>query len=361
MKSSFPLISVCIPVYDTEPLLAQCLRSVIAQDFPDFEVVLVSDASRGKDEKGRTAKKIVKIMQKECDKSRSLRGLPKVPFRFLEHKENRGLIEVRRSLCYEARGFYMTQLDSDDEMVEGALTALYAAATEKAGVALGDTSVDTSADTPGDREKLLSSSLDIVHGTSTAGYFDESGVFVPLKENRYGKIFYGEIEGREIFRRWILNGEFTANTWGKLIKRELWQKAYENIPYTQCNMADDVLLFFFLAQYAKSYKGIPAKVYRYRVNTGMSSRRKIDSLHRWKMICSTASVFSVISTWINENSQTELIMPDEIEQVRKMTRYYLRNNIIQMKEVVVDELKEKARAMLCDYWGTSFVEKMEKL
>lgn len=330
MKSSFPLISVCIPVYDTEPLLAQCLRSVIAQDFPDFEVVLVSDASRGKDEKGRTAKKIVKIMQKECDKSRSLRGLPKVPFRFLEHKENRGLIEVRRSLCYEARGFYMTQLDSDDEMAEGALTALYETASQ--------------------------SGADIVHGTSTAGYFDEQGIFTPIKENRYGKIFYGKIEGRDVFRRWLMNGDFTANTWGKLIKRDLWVRAYENIPYTECNMADDVLLFFFLAQYAKSYIGIEAKVYRYRVNTGMSSQRKIDTIQKWKMICSTASVFTIISQCVEEFCQ-----PDEIEKIRGMTRYYLDNNIKQMREVVVPELKEKARALLCDYWGTGFVEKMEKL
>ena len=65
-----PLITVCIPVFDTEPYLAQCLLSVYTQDFSDFEVVVVSDASRGKDEKGRTAKKIVKMAQKYCDRFR---------------------------------------------------------------------------------------------------------------------------------------------------------------------------------------------------------------------------------------------------------------------------------------------------
>ncbi|WP_294428238.1 glycosyltransferase family 2 protein [uncultured Treponema sp.] len=345
-----PIISVCIPVFSTEAYLAQCLRSVYTQDFDSFEVVVVSDASRGKDEKGRTAKKIVKLAQKESDKFRKEKNLPRVLFRFIEHKENRGLIEVRRSLCYEARGFYMTQCDSDDEMEAGALTALYKAAF------IEDEPKNALNDGESQNQHEDTNFFDIVHGTSTAGTFDESGNFTPAQDNRYGKIFYGKIEGHDVFRRWLLNGDFTANTWGKLIKRELWVKAYENIPYTECNMADDVLLFFFLGQYAQSYIGIETKVYRYRVNTGMTSHRKIDTMHKWKMICSTASVFSVISTWIESQSA---LSEDEVNKIRGMTRYYLANNIRQMNEVVVPELKEKARSMLCEYWGTGFVEKME--
>ena len=116
LQKTSPLISVCIPVFDTEPFLAQCLRSVIVQDFPSFEVIVVSDASRGHDENGRSAKQIVKLAQKECKKLRKATNLPPVLIRFVENRENRGLIEVRRTLCYEARGFYMTQVDSDDEM-----------------------------------------------------------------------------------------------------------------------------------------------------------------------------------------------------------------------------------------------------
>ncbi len=341
MKKTQPLISVCIPLFDTEPFLAQCLRSVSRQDFADFEVIVVSDASHGRDEKGRSAKKIVKLAQKECDRLRKEKNLPPVPFRFVEHRENRGLIEVRRTLAFESCGLYMTQVDSDDQMEEGALTALYTAATEN------------------------NASFDIVHGTSTAGTFDEHGNFLPAKENRYGTIFYGEIYDREVFRDWLIGGKFTANTWGKLIKRELWLRAYENISYTECNMADDVLLFFFLAQYAKSYRGIEAKVYRYRTNSGMSSARKIDNLHKWKMICSTASVFAVISQWIEtqQNRHAESaatpILPDEIDRIRMMTRYYLANNIRQMRETVVPELKEEALDMLCEYWGEHFVERVE--
>ena len=324
------IISVCIPVYETEPFLAQCLHSVMIQDFESFEVVVVSDASRGRDQKGRSAKKIIRLAQKEGNILRREMGLSPISLRFIEHKENRGLIEVRRSLAYEARGLYITQLDSDDQLEPGALSALYT-------------------------ESLAG--FDIIHGTSTAGIFGPDGSFIPAKENRYGKIFYGEIKGREVFRRWFMDGAFTANTWGKLIKKELWTRAFENIPYTECNMADDVLLFFYISQYAKSYKGIEAKVYRYGVNSGMSSGRKIESMHRWKMICTTASVFTVLSQWCKEHEKD--ILADEVNHLRLMTRYYLENNIKQMKETVIPELQVQARQLLCDYWGRHFVERVE--
>ena len=344
-----PLISVCIPVFSTEPYLLLCLRSAYRQDFNSFEILVVSDASRGKDSKGRNARKLVKIAQKECNHFRKENKLQPVEIRFIEHRENRGLIEVRRTLCTQARGFFTTQLDSDDEMEEGALSALYNAAKIQ----------NSNVDQPDFQQFQF---YDIVHGTSTAGTFDENGNFIQQEVNRYGTIVYGTIEGRNVFRQWIINGDFTANTWGKLIKRELFLKAYENIPYTQCNMADDFLLFFFLSQYAKSYIGIQTKVYRYRVNTGMTSHRVIDSLQKWKMICSAASVFTVISQWVEkqqseaEESEHFNLLPDEIEMLRSKARYYILNNLQQMQDRVVQELLPQARQMLCDYWGKDFVE-----
>ena len=330
-----PIISVCIPVFSTEPYLLQSLRSAYKQNFSDFEIVVVSDASRGRDLHGWSARKIVRKAQKECNRFRKSSRLPPVQISFIEHRENRGLIEVRRSLCTQAKGYYITQLDSDDELEDGALSALYNVAVEK--------------------------SYDIVHGTSVAGTFDDKGNFIPAKENKYGQIFYGTAQDHEVFRRWLINSDFTGNTWGKLIKSELFLKSYENIPYTQCNMADDFLLFFFLAQYAKSYIGIQNKVYRYRVNTGMTSHRWIDSLQKWKMICSAASVFTVISTWLKENNRDNLVLlPDEVEGLRATARHYIVNNLIQMRERVIPELLPEARQMLCDYWGTDFVELVEE-
>ena len=332
MKPTVPFLSVCIPLYRTEPFLAQCLGSVLLQDFDDFEVVIVSDASDGVDQQGRRAGKIIKAVQKECAAKRKKLGLSPVRVRFIENRENRGLFEVRRTLVTEAKGIYITQVDSDDVLEAGALKAFFTAV--KNGLACG-------------------SDYDIVHGTSTAGTFDDDGNFTPTQNNVHSLIYYGELKDRGIFRGWLLEHKCTANTWGKLIKREIYLEAYNQIPYTECNLAEDVLHFVFISQFAKSYIGIRDKVYRYRVNVGMTGANKITSLDKWKLSCSAASVFGIISTVLNPE-------PDELAALKKLACGYVANNLQSLKANVVPELQEQAREMLCDYWGQDFVEIIAK-
>ena len=326
-----PLISVCIPVYNTEPYLLQCLRSVIMQGFSDFEIIIVSDSSPSKDAQGRSAKKIVRLAQKECNAFRKHNKLPKLKIHFVEHRENRGILEVRRTLCYEAHGEYICFVDSDDELEQGALKAL-----------------------------SLQSGVDIIQGKSTSGTFDDNGNFTPSEKNRFDKITIGELKDHQIFHEWVTGGNITGVLWGKLIRRQLLVKAFENIPYSECNFAEDYLISFFITQTAKLYIGIDQKVYRYRITSGVSSSRKIDTLHKWEMVCSTASVFTVISQWLKLNQPKSQITPEEVNYIRLKTSVYLANNLRQMKETVIPELQPAARQMLCDYWGEHFVQTVEQ-
>ena len=77
MKTSTdnPHISVCIPVYKTEPYLAQCLASVFKQDYDSFEIVIVNDASTGRGSRGWKAKKIIRHAHKEGNSWRRKKGL----------------------------------------------------------------------------------------------------------------------------------------------------------------------------------------------------------------------------------------------------------------------------------------------
>ena len=40
-----PLLSIVVPIYNVEPYLAECLKSLAAQTLEDFEVIMVDDGS----------------------------------------------------------------------------------------------------------------------------------------------------------------------------------------------------------------------------------------------------------------------------------------------------------------------------
>ena len=330
VKYTTPIISVCLPVYGTEPLLEQCLRSVFLQNFDSFEVIVLSDASQGKDEKGRKAEKITKAVFKECRKIRKERALAEISVRFFEHRENMGLVEVRRSLLYYSRGKYISYVDSDDVLQEGALKAFFVAAEKYDG--------------------------DIIQGRSRAGRFDANGNFIPSAENLYSSITLGQITGYDIIKKWLSQGGIAGVLWAKIIKKSLLEKAFESIPHIECNMKEDFLIFFFLSFYAEKYVGIDDEVYLYRHSSGMSSRQKIDSVKKIRTVCSAASVFALIS----QSDELKALQENEINCVRRYSALHLEDNIKQLNDSVIPELKSTAREILCEYWGQDFVERVEK-
>ena len=327
-----PLISVCIPVFNTEKFLAQCLRSVINQDFEDFEIVIVNDKSTGKDADGHSCKKIVKLIQKEAKKQRKAAHLPLIKINYIEHSANRGLLETRRDMCFIAQGTYLTQLDSDDVMAPGALCAMYKAALEN--------------------------DADIVQGATVAGHFDSDQKFIPSPVNKLSSAYYDVLTGREIFKHWFMDVDLTGVIWGKLVKRELYLKAFEHIPYTYCNMMDDFLVFFYLCPYLNKYSGIKDTVVFYRDNTGMSSGRKIETIAQWKNTLTTASVFAIISQEVQTSDSEYKLTEKEMEQLRFHMMVHVQGHLGIYKKNMAEEIKPAALELLCDYWGKDFIEEV---
>ena len=102
-----PSISVIIPVYNVEAYLAQCLESVIAQNFTDFEIIGVNDMSEDHS---------VSIFQKYSERDNRLK--------LIHHSENLGLPSARNSGIAQASGDYLFFLDSDDWISPHALKLL---------------------------------------------------------------------------------------------------------------------------------------------------------------------------------------------------------------------------------------------
>ncbi|MEE8059328.1 MAG: glycosyltransferase [Pseudomonadales bacterium] len=89
-----PTVSVVVPLYNTQRYIAECIDSVLAQSFADFELIVVNDGSTD----GST-----KIVQSYADKRMRL-----------VNQENRGLAGARNTGTREARGTYIAFLDADD-------------------------------------------------------------------------------------------------------------------------------------------------------------------------------------------------------------------------------------------------------
>jgi glycosyltransferase involved in cell wall biosynthesis len=330
MKHPLPKVSVCIPVYNSEPVLRRCLDSVINQDFTDFEIIVVNDGSAGTDEAGLTCKKIVKQAQKSCPAPLKSR------IKYIEHRNNLGLLEARRTAVHHASGEYICNVDSDDALTPGALTVLYEAAK--------------------------SYDADIVQGKTDMYSTDPSAMqekSVQKKQKEYNKLAPGVLSGSEVFDGFMIRQNHIGLLWAKLFRRETYLRAFSYIPFTNCVMAEDLLQYFFIAYEAKKYVGIQDIVYCYTVDTGISSSKKITDISRWEQICSTANVFTIIFSAIKQFPQL-MLSSEQMEAFRLQSRSYLVSNLQQLKSSVVPELQEEARNLLCEYWGEDFVQMMEK-
>ena len=94
------LLSVIIPIYNVEAYLKECVDSVLAQTYPDIEIILVDDGTP--DRSGEIADE---YQRAHPDKIRVI------------HKENGGLSSARNAGLDIARGEYIGFVDSDDAIL----------------------------------------------------------------------------------------------------------------------------------------------------------------------------------------------------------------------------------------------------
>lgn len=100
-------ISIIVPVYKVEKYLSACIESVLAQTYPDWELLLVDDGSPDS---------CPAICDEYAQKDSRIRAI---------HKENGGVSSARNRGLDEAKGGWIMFLDSDDMLVSCALTILY--------------------------------------------------------------------------------------------------------------------------------------------------------------------------------------------------------------------------------------------
>ena len=90
------MITVIVPVYKAEKYVLRCVDSILAQTFTDFEVLLIDDGSP--DRSGE-------ICEEYAQKDARVRVF---------HKDNAGVSSARNLGLDNAKGEWVTFVDSDD-------------------------------------------------------------------------------------------------------------------------------------------------------------------------------------------------------------------------------------------------------
>lgn len=107
------LVSVIIPVYNREAYVGECVQSILAQSYSDFEVILIDDGSTD-----NTVKICRELAQEE----------PRIKLLVAEH---RGVSAARNVGLDEAQGEYVFFIDSDDAIHPFLLETLVGGMREK--------------------------------------------------------------------------------------------------------------------------------------------------------------------------------------------------------------------------------------
>lgn len=142
-----PAISVIVPVYQAEKLLPQCVESVLAQTFSDWELLLIDDGSRD----GSPA-----LCDGYAARDARVRAF---------HKPNGGVSDARNLGLAQAAGRYIAFLDADDAFEPAALETLWALREQTGADSAGCAHLNVSPE-GGERAELL----------LPAGVYGESGI-----------------------------------------------------------------------------------------------------------------------------------------------------------------------------------------
>lgn len=107
-ETEYPLITIGICCYNAEDTVARAIDSALAQNWPNFELVIVDD--------GSTDKTPEIIAEK-------IKNRPHT--RFIQHEENKSFPGALNTVIEEAKGALIAIFDDDDESLPHRLSAQY--------------------------------------------------------------------------------------------------------------------------------------------------------------------------------------------------------------------------------------------
>jgi len=226
--------SIILPVYKVENYLAECVDSVLSQDFTDYELILVDDGSPDN-------------CPKICDDYAE-----KYEFVQVSHQQNSGLAVARNRGLSLATGDYIIFIDSDDYI--SSTTAL------------------------NQINKALVGEPDVlIYGYKK--FYESSHTFGPEVCNF--PLTTEMLKPADFLLELIKKDSYTGTAWAKVIRRGLLVD--NQITFKDGMISEDIDWFFQVMLNAKSYKALNEALYVYRmrpdsISHAVKEKSLIDNL-----------------------------------------------------------------------------------
>ena len=237
-----PYFSIIVPVYNTEKYLRRCLDSLVNQTFKDIEIIIVNDASQG------NCKEIIEEYQKKDNR-----------IKYIEHSENKSLLQARKTGNIASTGKYIIYVDSDDEIEINACEEIFNVVKNK--------------------------DYDIVSfGTKVISNDKTKFIQWALSTNRF------KIDSEFLLCE-VINQKISNNMWNKVFHLRIIDKLTEYIPDTKIMNSEDMLQCLIAFYFAKSYKVIQKPLYIYYTDIGLSNKNtnEID-ITKYDYLCKSSKI-----------------------------------------------------------------------
>ena len=250
MSIKKPMVSIVIPLYNSEDYIRVTLLSLRNQTMKDFEIVIVDDCSTDK------SLEIVKKFKEEQEIGEKIK--------IIELERNGGISNTRNVGLRFSTGKYVTFLDNDDLLVPTALETFVNTAEEwQAEVVHTHSHYQNPKDMPqGDRMTFRMASFE--HGN---------------KHNLQSPAYLLTNDMSERMKNFSIYG-IDWNVWGKLFKRDFL--LINGIQFPKIKLTEDLIFVFHTLLYAKTYVMIPEAlyVYRYRLDSTLHGERDKNFLRK---------------------------------------------------------------------------------
>ena len=217
------MVSVVVPVYNVSKYLADCMRSILAQNISDMEVILIDDGST--DNSGTL-----------CDRYAAEYSCGKVI-----HQENAGLSAARNTGIEAAKGDFITFVDSDDMLAPGFIsTALELAEHYQA---------------------------DFIAFSNVRCEADAQWAEVPLPDDIAKVNVYDD--PIQQMQKFLLGSEIGTTAWAKVYRREL----FDDVSFTTYKVVDKASRIVATTQVGYLYRKSPNSI-----TTSGFSEKRLDSI-----------------------------------------------------------------------------------